>query len=79
MIIDGASLSGTTVNCDICIVGTGAAGFALARQIQSCKSGVNVVVLESGIKNEKAARGHSDRRWWDPLVAQLDRGKTNTF
>ena len=36
----------TTLNCDICVIGAGAAGLSLAREFRN--NAVNVGVLESG-------------------------------
>jgi hypothetical protein len=58
---------------DICIVGAGAVGYAMAYQLRN--SGKKVIVLESGINNEKWKKTkEDDRRYWDPTVNQLDAG-----
>jgi choline dehydrogenase-like flavoprotein len=47
MLIDAHSLSaGSSVACDLCIVGAGPAGIAIAERLRS--SGLSVVILESG-------------------------------
>ena len=53
MIIDARNLpQGETVNCDVCIVGAGAAGITLACELRD--KGMQVVLLESGgMKSEK--------------------------
>jgi len=53
MIIDARNLpQGETVNCDVCIVGAGAAGITLACELRD--KGMQVVLLESGgMKFEK--------------------------
>ena len=53
MLIDARNLEdGTLVQTDVCVVGGGAAGIAIAREFRS--SGLNVVLLESGgIKEER--------------------------
>ena len=47
MIIDARSITGgETINCDICIVGAGAAGITLAHEL--CNQNMTVLILESG-------------------------------
>lgn len=47
MIIDARSITGgETINCDICIVGAGAAGITLAHEL--CNQNMTVLLLESG-------------------------------
>ncbi|MBD2359406.1 GMC family oxidoreductase [Tolypothrix sp. FACHB-123] len=47
MLIDARKLTADeTINCDICIVGAGAAGITLAYEL--CDTGMEVVLLESG-------------------------------
>ena len=53
MIIDARKITtGETINCDVCIVGAGAAGITLANEL--CDQGMEVILLESGgMKFEK--------------------------
>lgn len=54
MLIDARELpAGTTLDCDICIVGAGAAGLAMASELVG--SGLQVVVLEAGGAKQEAA------------------------
>ncbi|MEM6944153.1 MAG: NAD(P)-binding protein, partial [Pseudomonadota bacterium] len=47
MIEDGRSIPrGTEIECDICIVGAGIAGLAMAEALEP--SGARIVLLESG-------------------------------
>ena len=47
MIIDARKITtGETINCDVCIVGAGAAGITLANEL--CDQGMEVILLESG-------------------------------
>ena len=67
---------------DVCIVGGGAVGYAIADRLKD--SGKEVVVLESGIKNErKGSNYHWDQhpRFWDanPEVRDLDKGVLNDY
>src|SRR5690606_436809 len=51
---DGRTVeSGTNLSCDVCIVGTGAAGVTLALEL--AKSSLSVIVLESGDRKRDPA------------------------
>lgn len=78
MIVDGSSLdTNDPIKCDVCVVGAGAVGYAMAHKLRS--TGLDVVVLESGIHNERQGYEWWQRRDWDPLVADLDEGVPNEF
>ena len=66
---------------DICIVGAGAVGFTMAKRLY--RSGLKVVVLDSGIENKRPGGNDNppwtERRWIDPLVEDLDLGEQNSF
>ena len=90
MILDGATLDPTKLpKYDICIVGAGAVGIAIAYRLRDerKKDGtpLQVVVLESGVKNiqngnsDDLHRCDSDKRWTDPIVKDLDLGNVNTW
>ncbi|HEY4122049.1 MAG TPA: GMC family oxidoreductase [Byssovorax sp.] len=62
MIVDAAELpAGHALTCDVCVVGAGAAGIALAREL--ARRGVDVLVLESGGTK------------YDPAAHDLDKGR----
>lgn len=52
MIEDGSNIpDGTTISADVCIVGSGAAGITLARELMG--SGLQVVVLEGSARDDR--------------------------
>lgn len=67
---------GSNLNYEICIVGAGAVGITLAKELY--KGGKSVVVLESGIENRYMGRDQTPRND-DLRVMELDEGKTNPF
>lgn len=67
---------GSTLKFQVCIVGAGAVGITIAKELY--KKGKSVVVLESGIVNEYKAPFETPRNY-DPLVGVLDEGNINKF
>ncbi|HEY9756749.1 MAG TPA: FAD-dependent oxidoreductase [Oculatellaceae cyanobacterium] len=78
-IMDGATLDPKKLaekTFDICIVGAGAVGIAMAHRLY--RRGLEVVVLESGSQNARESSddnpGWGARRWIDPIAKELDCG-----
>lgn len=71
MIKDGWDYRNQVVECEICIVGAGAAGIAIANKLRSNKV-KGVVVLESGSKEVR--KPGDEPRFLDPLAEQMDYG-----
>lgn len=74
MFIDARTMpNGTRLAGDVCVVGSGAAGIMLARELES--SGIDVVVLESGLMNALSPFGYRPDDWpgVGPLTPADDR------
>lgn len=72
MIKDGWDYRNQVVECEICIVGAGAAGIAIANKLMA-NNVKGVVVLESGSQEILKPPGN-EFRYLDPLAEQMDYG-----
>ena len=79
MITDARQLpDGTAVKADVCIVGAGAAGITIARELIS--SGLTVIVFESGgFDRERAAQKLNAGRSNNPFDYRLDESRSRIF
>ena len=76
MILDSRQLpNGSTIQADVCIVGAGAAGITIAREL--IPSGLKVVVLESGgLHRDRAVQELNAGRSNNPFDYGLDESRS---
>src|SRR5437763_12308464 len=62
-VIDAATLSpGTTLSCDVCIIGGGAAGITVAHRLLMANKSKKIILLESSLVDKRQRAADEQRR-----------------